>query len=93
MKLKIKIAPWKIILLGVVCVCGVMFATKYAGLSEYSDKITYLNAQIQQQKEYSKELDEISKQYESDKHVEKYARSLGLVKPNEKIFRNYNDKK
>ena len=93
MKLRMKIAPWKLVILAVVCICAYALCSKYAGLSEYREKIDYLSAQIQEQKEYSKELDKISRQYESDEHVEKYARSLGLVKPNEKIFRNYNDKK
>lgn len=93
MKLKLKIAPWKLVILAVICICAYALCNKYAGLNEYNEKIDYLSAQIQEQKEYSKELDKISRQYESDEHVEKYARSLGLVKPNEKIFRNYNDKK
>ena len=38
-------------------------------------------------------LDKTEKEYSSDEFVEKYARILGLVKPDEKIFRNYNDKK
>ena len=70
-----------------------LFISKYSNLSTFQDEIDSLNEQIAAEEEYSKELDETAKKYTSDEYVEKYARGLGLVKPNEKIFRNYNDKK
>lgn len=90
---KKKIKLGKIAILFFACVFVCMFTIKYATLKNYRDEIDSLKAQTQEQKEYGKQLDEISKEYDSDEYVEKYARSLGLVKPNEKIFRNYNDKK
>ena len=67
--------------------------SKYSNLSTFQKEIDSLNEQIAAEEEYSKELDETAKKYTSDEYVEQYARGLGLVKPNEKIFRNYNDKK
>ena len=84
---------FRIILVAGVLLFAVTFANKYSGLSSYQREIDSLNAQIAEQKEYSKELDKISKEYSSDAYIEKYARELGLVKPNEKIFRNYNEKR
>ncbi len=76
-----------------VCVFAFMFFNKYSTLSGYQKEIDSLKSQIAEQEEYSKELDKTSKEYSSDAYIEKYARSLGLVKPNEKIFRNYSEKK
>lgn len=91
--MKKKIGFGKIVIFFFVCVFVCMFAVKYTDLKSYHNEIDSLNAQIDEQKDYGKELDEIKKESASDEYVEKYARSLGLVKPNEKIFRNYNDKK
>lgn len=76
-----------------VFIFACLFVSKYSNLSGFRKKIDSLNEQIAEQEEYSKQLDKTSKEYSSDEYVEQYARSLGLVKPNEKIFRNYNDKK
>ena len=76
-----------------VFIFGYLFVSKYSNLSTFQDEIDSLNEQIAAEEEYSKELDETAKKYTSDEYVEQYARGLGLVKPNEKIFRNYNDKK
>ena len=70
-----------------------LFISKYSNLSTFQKEIDSLNEQIAAEEEYGKELDETAKKYNSDEYVEQYARGLGLVKPNEKIFRNYNDKK
>lgn len=70
-----------------------LFVSKYTNLNTFQDEIDSLNEQIAAEEEYSKELDKTAKMYTSDEYVEQYARGLGLVKPNEKIFRNYNDKK
>ena len=77
----------------VVVFFGFIFANKYSGLSDYREEIDSLNAQIAEQKAYGKELDKTAREYTSDAYVEKYARGLGLVKPNEKIFRNYSEKR
>lgn len=79
----------------VICVLifGTAFASKYAGLSDYRKEIESLNTQIDEQEKYGKELDKTAREYTSDAYVEKYARGLGLVKPNEKIFRNYSEKR
>ena len=76
-----------------VCVFVFMFISKYSTLSGYQKEIDSLKSQIAEQEEYGKELDKTSKEYSSDAYIEKYARDLGLVKPNEKIFRNYSEKK
>ncbi len=68
----------------------------YKGYSDYNqnikdvEKFKTLNAR---EVERGKELDKISEECDSLETAEKNARSLGYVKPNEKIFRNYNDKK
>ena len=82
-----------LLLIFVVAVFGVIFANKYAGLSSYQKEIESLNAQIAEQEKYGKELDKTAREYSSDAYVERYARGLGLVKPNEKIFRNYSEKR
>ena len=70
-----------------------LFVSKYSTLSTYNDKIDSLNEQIAAEEERGKELDKTAKMYTSDEYVEKHARDLGYVKQNEKIFKNYNDKK
>ncbi len=92
MKKKKRLFP-KVLLLFTVCLFIFVFVGKYNELKSYRQEIDSLNAQISEQEKYGKQLDKASKEYKSDEYVEKYARSLGLVKPNEKIFRNYNDKK
>lgn len=83
----------RFVVVSLVCLLACCFYNKYNELKDYNDRIDDLENQITRQEEYSKELAEISKEYSSDEYIEKYARKLGLVKPNEKIFRNYNDKK
>lgn len=83
----------KLIVLSLVCFLCCVFYHKYTGLEEYKNEIESLQSQIAEQKEYGKELDKTAEEYSSDEYIEKYARILGLVKPDEKIFRNYNDKK
>ncbi len=92
MKKKKSLFP-KVLLLFAVCLFIFVFLGKYNELKSYREEIDSLNAQISEQEEYGKELDKTSKQSETDEFAEEYARSLGFVKPNEKIFRNYNDKK
>lgn len=75
-----------------ICLLACLFYGKYSGLMDYNREIDALKAQIAEQEEYGKELDKVSEEYASDEYIEKYARSLGLVKPNEKIFRNYIEK-
>lgn len=80
------------ILLSVI-IFACLFMSKYSNLNTLHKKRDALNEQIAAEEEYGKELDATAKKYASDEYVEQHARSLGLVKPNEKIFRNYNDKK
>lgn len=83
----------KVILLSLICFLCCIFYHKYSSLEDYNNEIESLEKQIAEQEEYGKELDKTAKEYSTDEYVEKYARILGLVKPDEKIFRNYNDKK
>lgn len=92
-KKKKRVAFFKVVALLAVVFTVSVFYKQYSGLKDYKHEIDSLNTQIAEQKEYSKELDTISEEYASDEYVEKYARSLGLVKPNEKIFRNYSDRR
>ena len=82
-----------VILLLLTCLLVGVFYHKYLDLEERKNEIDSLEDQITEQKEYSKELEKTEEEYSTDEYVEKHARSLGLVKPDEKIFRNYNDKK
>jgi cell division protein FtsB len=82
----------KITILFFVCFFASLFYNKFSSLKSYNKEIDALKAQIAEQEEYTKQLEKVSKEYDSDEFIEKFARSLGLVKPNEKIFRNYNEK-
>ena len=92
MKKKKRNTLLKIVILFSVCFFASLFYDKYSSLKSYNNEIDALNAQIAEQEEYSKKLDKTSKEYGSDEYIEEYARSLGYVKANEKIFRNYNEK-
>ena len=61
-------------------------------IAEYKARIAELEEKIAQQKEYGEELDNTKDIYSSQEEVERIARdTLGLVKSNEKFFKNYND--
>lgn len=77
----------------IICFLGVVFYNKLCSIHDYNKQISSLKAQISEQEEYGKKLDKETKQYSTKEYVEKYARKLGLIKSNEKIFKNYNDKK
>lgn len=83
----------KVTLFSLICVLGCIFYGKYTALTDYRNEIDSLKSQIAEQNEYGKELDKTAEEYSTDEYIEKYARMLGLVKPNEKIFKNYNDKR
>lgn len=83
----------RLVMVSLLCLLICVFYHKYSGLKYYNNQIDSLKSQIAEQEEHAKELERAKKEYSSDEYVEKYARKLGLVKPNEKIFRNYNDKK
>ncbi len=83
----------RLVILASVIIFACLFIGKFSNLSVFHDEIDALNEEIAAQEKYSKELDKVKEEYTSDEYVEQYARGLGLVKPNEKIFRNYNDKK
>lgn len=80
----------KVAVLSLIVVLTCIFYTKYTALKDYRIEINNLKEQIAQQREVGRELDKTSREYSSDEYVEKYARILGLVKPNEKIFKNFN---
>ncbi len=80
----------KIFIFSLVCFLACIFYGKYTALMDYQNEIKSLEAQIAKQRELGRELDKTAREYSTDEYVEKYARILGLVKPNEKIFRNYN---
>ena len=61
-------------------------------IEEYNARIEELESKIDAQKKYSEELDNTEDVYTSQEAVEQIARdTLGLVKSNEKFFKNYND--
>ncbi len=61
-------------------------------IDEYNTRIAELEDKINEQKQYREELDNTKDIYSSQEEVEKIARdTLGLVKSNEKFFKNYND--
>lgn len=61
-------------------------------IAEYKARIAELEEKISEQKEFSEELDNTKDIYSSQEEVERIARdTLGLVKSNEKFFKNYND--
>lgn len=80
----------KAVIFSLICVLAFVFYTKYTALKDYRNEIDNLKGQIAQQREIGRELDKTAREYSTDEYVEKYARILGLVKPNEKIFKNYN---
>lgn len=80
----------KAVIFSLICVLAFVFYTKYTTLKDYRNEIDNLKGQIAQQREIGRELDKTAREYSTDEYVEKYARILGLVKPNEKIFKNYN---
>ncbi len=68
------------------------FVESYRDLSFYNREIDSLEDEISNQKKLSKELEEKEKLYASDDYIEQVAReTLGLVKSDEKVFKNYND--
>lgn len=84
---------YRAVILISVIVFACIFVTKYTGLNGYRKEIDSLKAEIAAQEKYGKELEETAAEYSSDEFVEQTARDLGFVKPNEKIFKNYNEKK
>lgn len=82
-----------VLILSLICLLVCAFYPLYNNYEELNEETKNLQNQITEQKEYSKELEKTEEEYSTDEYVEKHARSLGLVKPDEKIFRNYNDKK
>ncbi|MEE1144843.1 MAG: septum formation initiator family protein [Acutalibacteraceae bacterium] len=61
-------------------------------IAEYNARIAELETKIDDQQQYKDELDSTEDIYSSQESVEQIARdTLGLVKSNEKFFKNYND--
>ena len=93
MKSKKRGVGLKITLVFVVILFACLAYNECSRLNEETKEIEKYNTLKVQEEERSKELDKISKECDSLEAKEKNARALGYVKPNEKIFKNYNDKK
>ena len=83
----------KITLVFAVVLFACLFYKGYSDYNQNSKDTEKLNTLISQEAERGKQLDKISEESDSLETIEENARSLGYVKANEKIFRNYNDKK
>ena len=93
MKKKKRSAMLKITLVFSVILFACLFYNAYSDYNQnIKDKEKFATLKAQEI-ERGKELDKISKESDSLEIAEENARSLGYVKANEKIFRNYNDKK
>ena len=61
-------------------------------IAAYEKRIADLEQKLDEQEQYKKELDNTEDVYSSQEAVEQIARdTLGLVKSDEKFFKNYND--
>ncbi len=61
-------------------------------IATYEKRIADLEQKLNEQEQYKKELDSTEDVYSSQESVEQIARdTLGLVKSDEKFFKNYND--
>ncbi len=88
-----KALPLVAICLSLAGIAAYVFLGSYRDLQFYNNKIDDLKSQIAEQQKISKQLDEKEKLYTSEDYIEKVAReTLGLVKSDEKVFKNYNDK-
>ena len=60
--------------------------------TQRTGKMNLFPKELEEQQQYKRELDGTQDVYTSQSAVEKIARdTLGLVKSNEKFFKNYND--
>ncbi len=92
MKLRKK-SKFQIIFIALVVLISFKIYTGYrSDISYFNDRKEDLKEKIEEQKQYSEQLDKEQDIYASQERVEKIAReTLGLVKSDEKFFKNYND--
>ena len=92
MKLK-KIKRFQLIFIILVLLVAVKTYVDYrANISFYNEQVEELSEKIADEEKCSEELDKEPDIYSSRERVEKIARErLGLVKSDEKFFKNYND--
>lgn len=77
----------RLILVAFFLIAAVRFFVQQPILSDYDNKISDLNAQIEQEQKDKQHYEEIKKLYESDEYQKQLARErLGLVEENEKVF-------
>ncbi len=93
MKTKKRGAILKIVLVFSIVLFCYLFYDAYSELNYNRKEKEELNTLKTQKISEGEELDRIREEHDSNEYAEEYARSIGYVKSNEKIFRNYNDKK
>ena len=77
-----------------ICVAFFVINSFYSTIKrigECNDQISVLNEQIEEEKEYNKELNKIKSQIHTDENYKEIARDvLGLVNPGDKVYVNSN---
>ncbi len=92
MKLKLKRIFTVVFTVVVLVVAAKVYMDYRSDMAAYEKRIADLEQKLIEQEQYSKELDNTEDVYSSQEAVEEIAReTLGLVKPDEKFFKNYND--
>lgn len=77
----------RLVLIAALIFTAVRFFVQQPLLGEYDNKISDLNAQIEQEQKNKQHYEELKKLYESDDYQKQLARErLGLVEENEKVF-------
>lgn len=82
-----------LVFIAVIAVLGAKTYIDYKkDIKVYNNQKESLQKELEDQQEYRRELDGTQDIYTSQSAVEKIAReTLGLVKSDEKFFKNYND--
>ena len=82
-----------LVFVAVVAILGAKTYIDYKkDIKVYNNQKETLQNELEEQQQYKRELDGTQDEYTSQSAVEKIARdTLGLVKSNEKFFKNYND--
>lgn len=92
MKLKFKRVFTLIFTAFIIIAAAKVFIDYRSDMAAYEKRIADLEQKLSEQEQYSKELDNTEDVYSSQEAVEEIARdTLGLVKSDEKFFKNYND--
>lgn len=85
----------RIAMLGITFVVGILFITMMARslaleeqIADYKEQIKTLDARLEEEKERTQEIEDMSDYMKTDEYVESVARDkLGLVKENEYVFK------